>query len=253
MGGLTWIHLSDWHQKGKDFDRQVVRDRLMEDIENRIAISPDLAEIDFIVFSGDVAFSGKAEEYQAAKKEFFEHLSKASDVKPESLFIVPGNHDLNLVEPFDPKGPPPPKEPPADPAKNEPKAVFLSDMPEKDPSVGHGEFGKKGQMRTDTGVTKIVVTRSSSWTSRIVRRSSARILASSAPNGSSSSSTCGSVASALYGEARSTRDIDLVAAVLPHHVEPVLADVPCVPCQPSRYIRRKSPVFVSNLHHLKKP
>jgi hypothetical protein len=33
----------------------------------------------------------------------------------------------------------------------------------------------------------------------------------------------GSVASALYGEARSTRDIDLMAAMLPHHVEPFLA------------------------------
>ncbi len=33
----------------------------------------------------------------------------------------------------------------------------------------------------------------------------------------------GSVASALYGEARSTRDIDFVAAMLPHHVEPFLA------------------------------
>lgn len=33
----------------------------------------------------------------------------------------------------------------------------------------------------------------------------------------------GSMASAVYGEARSTRDIDLVAAMLPHHVEPFLA------------------------------
>jgi hypothetical protein len=32
----------------------------------------------------------------------------------------------------------------------------------------------------------------------------------------------GSVASALYGEARSTRDIDLVAAMSPHHVAPFL-------------------------------
>jgi hypothetical protein len=32
----------------------------------------------------------------------------------------------------------------------------------------------------------------------------------------------GSVASALYGEARSTRDVDLVAAMLSHHVEPFL-------------------------------
>jgi hypothetical protein len=33
----------------------------------------------------------------------------------------------------------------------------------------------------------------------------------------------GSVASALYGEPRSTRDIDLVAAMLPQHVEPFVA------------------------------
>ena len=33
----------------------------------------------------------------------------------------------------------------------------------------------------------------------------------------------GSVASALYGEARSTRDVDLVAAMLPPHVEAFLA------------------------------
>ena len=33
----------------------------------------------------------------------------------------------------------------------------------------------------------------------------------------------GSVASALYGEARSTRDIDFVAAMLPPHVDPLVA------------------------------
>lgn len=33
----------------------------------------------------------------------------------------------------------------------------------------------------------------------------------------------GSVASALYGEARSTRDVDLVAAMMPAHVEPFVA------------------------------
>jgi len=33
----------------------------------------------------------------------------------------------------------------------------------------------------------------------------------------------GSVASALYGEARSTRDVDLIAAMLPAHVQPFVA------------------------------
>ena len=45
-------------------------------------------------------------------------------------------------------------------------------------------------------VTKIVVTCTSSWSRRSHARSSLRTVASSAPNGSSSSSTLGSTASA---------------------------------------------------------
>lgn len=95
MLGLTWLHLSDWHQKDVRFDPKVVRDRLVKDIEGRTAISPDLAKIDFIVFSGDIASRGQAEEYKAAKKEFFDYLLEASGVSPRRLFIVPGNHDLD--------------------------------------------------------------------------------------------------------------------------------------------------------------
>jgi len=95
MSGLTWIHISDWHQKDTRFDPKVVRDRLVKDIEGRTAISPFLEKIDFIVFSGDLAFKGQAEEYIAAKKEFLDHLLKASEVNPRQLFIIPGNHDMD--------------------------------------------------------------------------------------------------------------------------------------------------------------
>jgi len=95
MGGLTWLHLSDWHQGSKDFDRQVVRDALISDIKNRTDISQNLEKIDFIVFSGDVAFSGKPDEYEFAKEELFEPLLKACNLSSEKLFIVPGNHDLD--------------------------------------------------------------------------------------------------------------------------------------------------------------
>jgi len=98
MAGLTWLHLSDWHQKGKEFDRKVVRDKLIKDITDRKKISQDLAEINFIVFSGDVAFSGQPEEYQAAKKELFEPILKACGLGPEKLFIVPGNHDIDRTK-----------------------------------------------------------------------------------------------------------------------------------------------------------
>jgi hypothetical protein len=66
MPGLTWLHLSDWHQRGKDFHRELVRDALIEDIKKRREIHPDLEKLDFIVFSGDLAFSGKKEEYLAS-------------------------------------------------------------------------------------------------------------------------------------------------------------------------------------------
>jgi tetratricopeptide (TPR) repeat protein/predicted MPP superfamily phosphohydrolase len=95
MTKLTWLHLSDWHQKGKEFDRKVVLDGLLADIRDRAKINPDLKKIDFIVFSGDLAYSGKPEEYQAAKENLFSPLLEACGLGPEHLFIVPGNHDLD--------------------------------------------------------------------------------------------------------------------------------------------------------------
>ena len=95
MTTVTWLHLSDWHQKGKDFDRQVVLRSLLKDIKERNKISPTLWKIDFVIFSGDVAFSGKSEEYETAKEQFFQPLLEACGLEPSKLFIVPGNHDLN--------------------------------------------------------------------------------------------------------------------------------------------------------------
>ena len=82
MTGVTWLHLSDWHQGSKEFDREVVGDKLLDDLENRKNISPDLANVDFIIFSGDVANSAKPEEYQAAKEELFDRILKATGLTP---------------------------------------------------------------------------------------------------------------------------------------------------------------------------
>jgi tetratricopeptide (TPR) repeat protein/predicted phosphodiesterase len=98
MTGLAWLHLSDWHQKGSEFDRQVVFSALLKDIRDRTKINPELEKINFVVFSGDVAFSGKPEEYQAAKEQFFQPILNELGLKPKQLFIVPGNHDLDRDE-----------------------------------------------------------------------------------------------------------------------------------------------------------
>ena len=98
MSRLTWLHISDWHHGDFGIDPEVVRDELIKDIQGRLSISPDLSKIDFIVFSGDAALNGKAKEYEDAKKEFFVPILEASQVEPDRLFIVPGNHDLDKDE-----------------------------------------------------------------------------------------------------------------------------------------------------------
>lgn len=67
MSDITWIHLSDWHQKGPDFDRQVVRDALIKDLRERTNIDPILKHVDFVVFSGDLAYNGESSEYETAR------------------------------------------------------------------------------------------------------------------------------------------------------------------------------------------
>lgn len=95
MKKITWLHVSDWHQTGEEFGRKVVRDQLIKDIKERSEISPDLAEIDFIIFSGDLAYSGKKQEYEAAQKYLLDPVLDATGLKPDKLFFVPGNHDCD--------------------------------------------------------------------------------------------------------------------------------------------------------------
>ncbi len=104
MSRVTWLHLSDWHQKvfsgseGVAQDRKTLSESLMQSIKDQMNDEPDLQEIDFVVFSGDVAFKADPAEYEAARVNLFEPLRKAVGFKKfteKNLFLVPGNHDLN--------------------------------------------------------------------------------------------------------------------------------------------------------------
>jgi formylglycine-generating enzyme required for sulfatase activity/predicted phosphodiesterase len=95
MAGISWLHLSDWHQGRPDYDRSVVLEKLLDRVACRAEIAPELAALDFIVFSGDLAFSGTKAEFEAAWSGLLEPLSKRTGVPPQRLFIVPGNHDLD--------------------------------------------------------------------------------------------------------------------------------------------------------------
>jgi tetratricopeptide (TPR) repeat protein/predicted MPP superfamily phosphohydrolase len=89
---VTWLHISDFHVRGGDpYDRDVVLRALVESVAEyrKRGRSPDL-----IFATGDIAHGGKPEEYEIAGK-FFDELLAAVNLPKSSLFIIPGNHDVN--------------------------------------------------------------------------------------------------------------------------------------------------------------
>jgi hypothetical protein len=91
---LRWIHLSDLHMQSPMPDgMRPVLDALWKDIPQQIELLG--GPLDFIAFTGDVAHSGKADEYVLAEEHFFRPLLKVTGVSSSKLFIVPGNHDVN--------------------------------------------------------------------------------------------------------------------------------------------------------------
>ncbi|ACF43329.1 SUMF1/EgtB/PvdO family nonheme iron enzyme [Pelodictyon phaeoclathratiforme] len=89
---LTWLHISDLHLSDRGrYDQEVILRALVASVkqfreEGRV---PDL-----IVVTGDIAHSGKAEEYRQATL-FFDDLLAAAGLDKRRLFVVPGNHDVD--------------------------------------------------------------------------------------------------------------------------------------------------------------
>ena len=94
--GLTWLHISDWHQRSDDFDRKIILDALLDEIRNRgKLIGNNVEHIDFVVFTGDIASNAQNSEYEDALRTLIEPLLEATGLKKDRLFIVPGNHDID--------------------------------------------------------------------------------------------------------------------------------------------------------------
>ncbi len=107
---ITWLHLSDLHQRRPGeiendrhlFHSKGVLSKLLEDIKT--TIDSEKLELDFVAFTGDVAWSAHPEEYHVVEDgqegaeraaDFFDKLLKATGLPKERLFIVPGNHDVD--------------------------------------------------------------------------------------------------------------------------------------------------------------
>lgn len=92
MAILRWLHLSDFHVRASvPWAQDVVLKSLVDDIRDRYCAHPS---VDLLFITGDVAFSGKSEEYRIAD-EFIRSLQAALSIPADRLFIVAGNHDID--------------------------------------------------------------------------------------------------------------------------------------------------------------
>jgi predicted MPP superfamily phosphohydrolase len=99
---LTWLHLSDIHLRYDDGARGWAQNK---GIATFMKFLPDLLseanlEPDLVFLSGDLAFSGREEEYSGAVVDFFHQLRETLP-KRSYFFCIPGNHDVSwdLIDP----------------------------------------------------------------------------------------------------------------------------------------------------------
>ena len=93
---ITILHLSDLHlADASEHDQRVVLEALFTDIE---LFSNSGTAFDAIAFTGDLVgkgqFTPSTESW--ALNEVFPRILAASKVSPDRLFLVPGNHDMEL-------------------------------------------------------------------------------------------------------------------------------------------------------------
>jgi predicted MPP superfamily phosphohydrolase len=102
-GHLRILHLSDLHARAKT---AVFQNKVVEAAKRHIErINTDDSYEKLIVFSGDIAYSGKPNEYELAK-EWIESIREAFGATEEQIVVAPGNHDVDrtLLSPHEIRG-----------------------------------------------------------------------------------------------------------------------------------------------------
>ena len=88
MSTITWLHLSDLHfRQGEqhEWDEDIVLRKFLDDVQERI--DHDGLALDFVVVTGDIAFSGAGKEYALAS-QFLDEALAATGLGKDRLFVV---------------------------------------------------------------------------------------------------------------------------------------------------------------------
>lgn len=87
---ITILHISDFHAKVSEKDKLQARVSALLDDLARQNVS-----IDLVLFTGDIAYSGKIEEYELSHSVLFDPLSRRFQLTSKKIFLIPGNHDVD--------------------------------------------------------------------------------------------------------------------------------------------------------------
>lgn len=89
---VRWLHLSDIHAGHKNQSQQAALHLLVSAISHNANSTP----FDFILLTGDIAHSGRTEEYGQATKLLLDPLRALPEVgNTATIYATPGNHDLD--------------------------------------------------------------------------------------------------------------------------------------------------------------
>lgn len=90
---LCWLHLSDLHVAGEVWQQDLVLKALSRDLPGLLGASGLAPRMVFV--TGDISQRGQQRELEAAHRFLAELSDKLGLPAGESLFVVPGNHDVD--------------------------------------------------------------------------------------------------------------------------------------------------------------
>ncbi|WP_395750531.1 metallophosphoesterase [Prosthecobacter sp.] len=87
---LKILHFTDLHFQEKS----------REDIQRRVKafnrhVAEEKLKPDLLLFTGDLAYHGTAEEFLAAEEVFLEPIRKTLQLSAKNVIVIPGNHDVD--------------------------------------------------------------------------------------------------------------------------------------------------------------
>lgn len=93
------LHLSDLHAKAESqADQQILADAVLRDVAKQV----EARRVDLVIFTGDLSFSAREEQFQQARTVFLNPLMKLCELEPTQVILTPGNHDVDIsaIDPF---------------------------------------------------------------------------------------------------------------------------------------------------------